>query len=73
MKASALIREIYGVLLRRTAPTYLRKVRAHVGVEGNESAEGATVHAADSILPTNASMELVDTPEEISASDLWQG
>jgi hypothetical protein len=62
LRESAIIREIYGVLIRRIAPTYLRKVRAHIGVEGNESAaDRAAVDAADGILPINASMEPVDT------------
>jgi ribonuclease HI len=69
---SALMREIYEVLLRREAPTYLRKVRAHVGVAGNEAADRAAVDAADGILPIKAVWEpVVDTPEEEGTSQLF--
>jgi len=59
------MRGIYEVVLRRTAPTYLRKVRAQVGVKGNEVAEKAAVNTADRNLPKDAKWEpMVETPEE---------
>ena len=71
LREFALIREIYEILLRRTTPTYLRKMRANVGVEGNEAADRAAVDAADGVLPRGASTETVDTPEETGSSQLW--
>jgi ribonuclease HI/exonuclease III len=71
LKEAPILREIYALLVERTAPTNLTKVRAHVGIVGNECADRLAVDSADGKPHAGATHVEVDTPEETGVANIW--
>ena len=71
VKESPLAKDIFRELHKRRAPTLLAKVRAHVGIRGNEDADRTAVGAADGKLTKGAKWLDFTTPDEHHEGEIW--
>ena len=71
VKEAPIIKKIFDELLQRTAPTNLRKVKSHVGIRGNETADRLAVAAAEGELKEGAIWVEVNTPEATREGAVW--